>query len=61
MQKLFEIPAHMQSDGIIRVGAKLHKMSPVLILYEVAKKSFKTFYNKEQEACAVDSVVVTGG
>jgi hypothetical protein len=36
----------MESDGIIKVGAKLKKLAPVLILYEVAKKSFKTFYNK---------------
>lgn len=61
MQKLFEIPQSIESDGIIRVGAKLRKMSPVLILYEVAKKSFKTFYNKESEECSVESVIVTGG
>lgn len=36
-------------------------MYPVLILYEVAKKSFKTFYNKEQESCSVESVIITGG
>lgn len=53
MQKLFEIPQYMESDGLIKVGAKLKKMSPILILYEVAKKSFKTFYNKEQEPCSV--------
>jgi DNA-directed RNA polymerase I subunit RPA2 len=61
MQRLFEIPQQIQSDGIIKVGAKLKRMSPVLILYEVAKKAFKTFYNKESEGCSVDSVIVTGG
>lgn len=42
------------------MGVKLKKTSPVLILYEVAKKSFKTFYNKESEGCTVESVLVTG-
>lgn len=46
MQKLFELPQGMESDGIIRVGAKLKKFSPLLVVYEVAKKSFKTFHNK---------------
>ena len=46
MQKMFEIPPNVEADGLTKVGAKLRKMSPVLILYEVAKKSFKTFYNK---------------
>lgn len=46
MQKLFEIPQYIEADGIIKVGAKLKKMSPVLILYEVSKKAYKTFYNK---------------
>lgn len=61
MQKLFEIPQFIESDGVIKVGAKLKKMSPVLILYEVAKKSFKTFYNKESEPCSVESIIITGG
>jgi DNA-directed RNA polymerase I subunit RPA2 len=60
-QKMFEIPPNMESDGVVRVGAKLKKMTPLLILYEVAKKSFKTFYNKESEACSVESVLLTGG
>jgi hypothetical protein len=46
MQKLFELPPEIQSDGLCKVGIKLKKFCPVLILYEVAKKSFKTFYNK---------------
>jgi len=45
-QKLFELPPEIQSDGMIRVGAKLKKFCPVLVVYEVAKKTFKTFYNK---------------
>ena len=45
-QKLFELPPEIQSDGMIRVGAKLKKFCPVLVVYEVAKKAFKTFYNK---------------
>jgi hypothetical protein len=53
MQKMFEIPPNIEADGLTKVGAKLRKMSPVLILYEVAKKSFKTFYNKESEGCTV--------
>jgi len=61
MQKLFELPQGMESDGIIRVGAKLKKLSPLLVVYEVAKKSFKTFHNKESEPCSVEGVIVTGG
>lgn len=53
MQKLFEIPQQIESDGVIKVGAQLKKMSPMLILYEVSKKTFKTFYNKESEPCSV--------
>ena len=45
-QKLFDLPSGMESDGIIRVGAKLKKLSPILVVYEVAKKEFKTFRNK---------------
>lgn len=47
MQKLFELPAQIDSDGICRVGAHLRKYSPLLVLYDVAKRTFKTFYNKE--------------
>jgi hypothetical protein len=46
MQKLFELPTEIQSDGMIKVGAKLKKFCPVLVVYEVSKKAFKTFYNK---------------
>jgi hypothetical protein len=42
-----QLPPNMESDGIVRVGAKLKKLSPILIVYEVAKKTFKTFFNKE--------------
>ena len=59
-QKMFEIPKNLQSDGMIKVGAKLKKLTPVIVLYEVAKKTFKTFFNKESEACSVDSVIITG-
>jgi methionyl-tRNA formyltransferase len=38
MQKMFEIPPNIEADGLTKVGAKLKKMLPVLILYEVAKK-----------------------
>lgn len=52
-QKMQELPQGVQSDGVIRVGAKLKKLSPVLVLYEVAKKDFKIFRNKESEPCSV--------
>lgn len=45
-QKLFELPPEIQSDGMIKVGTKLKKFCPVLVVYEVNKKAFKTFYNK---------------
>ena len=46
MQKLFELPASIESDGIIKIGTRLRKMMPVIVLYELGKKSFKTFFNK---------------
>lgn len=46
---------------MIKVGAKLRKFCPILILYEVAKKTFKTFYNKESEPCYVQNIIITGG
>ena len=38
----------------------MKKLSPVLVLYEVAKKDFKIFRNKESEPCSVESVIITG-
>jgi hypothetical protein len=46
---------------MIKVGVKLRKFCPVLVLYEVAKKNFKTFYNKESEPCFIQNIIVTGG
>jgi len=40
------LPRGIQADGMCRVGIKLKKFTPVLVLYETAKKGFKTFYNK---------------
>lgn len=46
LQKAFEMPKGLQADGICKVGVKLKKLSPVLVLYETSKSSFKTFYSK---------------
>ena len=45
-QKSFELPKGLEVDGICKVGTKLKKLTPVLVLFETAKNSFKTFYNK---------------
>ena len=47
IKKTFELPKGIDPDGLAKVGIKLRKLTPVLVLYEVGKKSFKTFYNKE--------------
>ena len=41
------MPKGLEGDGIVRVGAKLKKFAPILVLYETAKNNFKTIYNKE--------------
>lgn len=43
------------------MGAKLKKFCPILVLYEISKKSFKTFYNKESETTFVEGIVITSG
>lgn len=40
------MPKGLDLDGICKVGTKLKKLCPVLVLYEVSKNTFKTFYNK---------------
>ena len=32
MQKMEEIPPNMQGDGIIKVGTKLKKFAPIILL-----------------------------
>lgn len=60
-QKAFELPKGLEADGIVKVGAKLKKLTPVLVLYETAKNSFKTFYNKESEGCYVEGIIINSG
>lgn len=40
-KKEYQLPEGLDSDGIVRVGAKLKKGSPILVLFDVAKKTFK--------------------
>jgi hypothetical protein len=45
-QQTFELPKGLDIDGICKVGIKLKKLSPMIVLYETLKNSFKTFYSK---------------
>ena len=45
-QQAFEMPDGLDADGICKVGAKLKKLCPVLVLYDTTKNEFKKFYNK---------------
>ena len=60
-QKSFEMPKGLDADGVIKVGVKLRKFVPVLVLYETSKKDFKTFFNKESESCSVEGIVISSG
>lgn len=55
------MPQTLDGDGVCRVGAKLKKFCPILVLYEISKKCFKTFYNKESETTFVEGIVITSG
>lgn len=45
-QQAFELPSGLDADGICKVGSKLKKLCPVLVLYDTTKNEFKKFYNK---------------
>lgn len=40
-KKDYQLPEGLDKDGMVRVGAALKKGSPILVLFDIAKNSFK--------------------
>jgi len=45
-KKEYQLLQGLEKDGLVRVGAALKKGSPILVLFDIAKNSFKEFRNK---------------